>query len=53
MNASEESIIRQEQEKELINILIDSRLYLELDLVERRKLLDFLAACYCSKAAST
>ena len=46
MGTSEENIITQEQEKELINILIDSKLYLEMDLIERRKLLDFLAASY-------
>ncbi len=36
----------QEQERELVDILIDSDLYLELDLTERRRLIRFLLAAY-------
>lgn len=35
-----------EKDKEIINILIDSDLYLDMDLPERYSLLRFLAASY-------
>jgi hypothetical protein len=41
----------QDQEKELINILIDSDLYLDLDLTERQKLLQHLVASCCRESA--
>lgn len=37
----------QDQEKELINILIDSELYLDMNLTERQKLLNYLVTSYC------
>ena len=41
----------QEQEKEIVKILIDSDLYLDMDLIERKRLLHFIVASYFSKAA--
>jgi len=38
--------ITREQEKEVINILIDSSLYLGMSSVERRKLLHFIVSTY-------
>ncbi len=38
--------IEPEQQKELINILMDSELYLDLPLEERYLLLKFLLDCY-------
>jgi hypothetical protein len=46
MSERQKADITPEQEKELINILIDSNLYLEMDLDERRDLLNFLAKSY-------
>ncbi len=40
-----------EQEKELVNILIDSTLYLDMDLAERYKLLRFIVASYFESSA--
>ncbi len=40
-----------EREKELIDILIDSDLYLDLDLAERRRLIRFLLASYFEGSA--
>ncbi|HTG02423.1 MAG TPA: hypothetical protein VK654_17710 [Nitrospirota bacterium] len=51
MGNKQDSSITQEQEQELIDILIDSKLYLEMDLAERRKLLDYLAESYCRQTA--
>ena len=35
-----------EQEKEIISILIDSSLYLDMDLAERYRLLHFIVSSY-------
>ncbi len=40
-----------EQEKEIINILIDSSLYLDMDLAERYRLLRFLETSYFGSPA--
>ena len=40
-----------EQEKEVINILIDSGLYLDMELVERSRLLRFIVASYFKDAS--
>jgi hypothetical protein len=40
-----------EQEKEVINILIDSGLYLDMELVERFRLLHFIVASYFKDAS--
>ena len=40
-----------EREKEIVNILIDSDLYLEMDLAERKKLLLFIEAAYFNPAS--
>lgn len=40
-----------EQEKELVNILIDSSLYLDMDLAERYRLLHFIVASYFESSA--
>lgn len=40
-----------EQEKEIINILIDSSLYLDMDLAERYRLLRFLETSYFDSSA--
>jgi hypothetical protein len=40
-----------EREKEIVNILIDSNLYLEMDLRERKKLLLFIETAYFNSAA--
>ena len=40
-----------EQEREVINILIDSGLYLDMELVERFKLLHFIVASYFKDAS--
>ena len=42
-----------ENEQELVNILIDSDLYLDLNLKERYLLLHFLMASYYHKPAET
>ena len=41
----------QEREKEIVNILIDSDLYLEMDIRERKKLLLFIEAAYFNSSA--
>jgi hypothetical protein len=41
----------QEQEKEIVNILIDSDLYLDMDLAERKRLLRFIETSYFCAAA--
>jgi hypothetical protein len=46
MNESLANSGSQEEEKELVNILIDSSLYLDMNLVERYRLLHFLMASY-------
>jgi hypothetical protein len=40
-----------EREKEIVNILIDSNLYLDMGLAERKKLLLFIEAAYFNAAA--
>ena len=35
------------EEKEIISILIDSSLYLEMPLADRKNLLNFIMASYC------
>jgi len=44
--SSQETLIEQ-QAKEIVNILIDSSLYLEMPLVDRKNLLDFIITAYC------
>jgi hypothetical protein len=46
MNESPENSGSREEEKELVNILIDSDLYLDMNLVERYRLLHFLMVAY-------
>jgi hypothetical protein len=46
MNESSEDSGSREEEKDLVNILIDSDLYLDMNLVERYRLLHFLMASY-------
>jgi hypothetical protein len=38
----------QEQDKEIVNILIDSDLYLDMELAERKNLLHFIETAYFS-----
>jgi hypothetical protein len=33
--------------KEIVNILIDSSLYLEMSLIDRKRLLNFIMTAYC------
>jgi hypothetical protein len=40
-----------EQEKEVVNILIDSGLYLDMELAERFKLLHLIVALYFKDAS--
>jgi hypothetical protein len=40
----------QEQEKEIVSILIDSALYLDMDLAERCRLLHFIEESYFESA---
>lgn len=40
-----------EQEKEIVNILIDSDLYLDMELTERKNLLHFIESAYFSSPA--
>jgi hypothetical protein len=37
----------EKREKEIVNILIDSSLYFEMSLVDRKRLLNFILAVYC------
>ena len=46
MNESPENSGIREEERELVNILIDSDLYLDMNLAERYRLLHFLMASY-------
>lgn len=46
MNESSENSGSREEEKELVNILIDSDLYLDMNLVERYRLFHFLMVSY-------
>jgi hypothetical protein len=46
MNEQEINRITREQEKEIINILIDSSLYLGMSLADRLELLHFLGSSY-------
>jgi hypothetical protein len=46
MNESAENSGSREEEKELVNILIDSDLYLDMNLVERYRLFHFLMVSY-------
>lgn len=39
------------QEKEIVNILIDSDLYLDMELAERKNLLHFIETAYFSCSA--
>lgn len=41
----------QDEEKEVINILIDSSLYLDMSLAERYRLLHFIITSYLKNAA--
>ena len=40
-----------EQEKEVVNILLDSSLYLDMDLAARYRLLHFIVASYFESSA--
>ena len=44
--------VTEEQEKEIVNILIDSTLYLSMSLLERQRLLDYLVASYFNPTRS-
>jgi len=46
MNESSANGGPQEDEKELVNILIDSDLYLDMNLIDRHRLLHFLMVSY-------
>lgn len=46
MNQKKTTTITGEQEKEIINILIDSSLYKGMSAVERQKLLNYLVTSY-------
>jgi hypothetical protein len=46
MNESAENSGSREEEKELVNILIDSDLYLDMNLAERYRLFHFLMVSY-------
>ncbi len=47
MYSQETLTVTEEQEKEIINILIDSSLYLDMPLIDRKSLLNFILARYC------
>ncbi len=47
MYSQEILTVTEEQEKEIIDILIDSSLYLDMPLAERKSLLNFIMARYC------
>ena len=51
MDAALRNPIGYEREKEIINILIDSGLYLDMELRERFKLLHFIVASYFKDAS--
>ncbi len=51
MNESPTDNLTHEQEKEIVNILIDSSLYLDMDLAERYRLLHFIVASYFESSA--
>jgi hypothetical protein len=51
VNEALRSHIDREQEKEIINILIESGLYLDLELRERFRLLHFIVASYFEDAS--
>ena len=46
MTADGNTSSTQEQEKEIVNILIDSTLYLGMSLPERQRLLNYLVSSY-------
>jgi len=52
MNNNEMHNISPEQQKELLNILMDSELYLDLPLEERKLLLKFIVQSYLYPANS-
>lgn len=41
----------QDREKEIVNILIDSDLYLDMELAERKNLLHFIETAYFNSPA--
>lgn len=51
MNESPAYSLTHEQEKEIIDILIDSSLYLDMELAERYRLLHFIVASYFKSSA--
>ncbi len=46
MNEHEITNVTREQKKEIVNILIDSSLYLDMSQTDRQKLLHYLVASY-------
>lgn len=46
MNKKVAGMSAQEQEKEIVNILIESSLYVEMPIPERQRLLDYLVNSY-------
>jgi len=44
-------ISTQEQKKEIINILVDSALYLDMDQTDQQELLNYLVTSYCRQPA--
>jgi hypothetical protein len=51
MNEQLQDVCSDEREKDLLDILLDSELYLELPLPERFLLLKHIISCYRSLAA--
>jgi hypothetical protein len=51
MKETETTERTQEQDKEIVNILIDSDLYLDMELAERKNLLHFIETAYFSCSA--
>jgi hypothetical protein len=51
MNESSSICATHEQEKEVVNILLDSKLYLDMDLAARYRLLHFIVASYFESSA--
>ncbi len=44
--------VTEEQEEEIVNILVDSSLYMSMSLLERQRLLDYLVASYFNPTRS-
>ena len=46
MRSEDTDKVTQDQEKEIVNILVDSTLYLSMSMQERQRLLDYLVSSY-------